>query len=115
MLYRFYLAKWLNPHGHRILTGIIGKTLPGIWSRSMAVLMVFLSFWALGGHFWNDRYAKADIRGAVQYVQEHNTSDEAVFVPVITDTWPGRIKPSILTPSVSINAARAGGVSLLAE
>ncbi len=61
--------------------------LPGSWSRTVAVLMIVLSFWSLSGYFWNDRYLKADIRGAVEYVQEHNNSADVIFVPVVTGVY----------------------------
>ncbi len=61
--------------------------LPGAWSRGISVLMVILSFWSLAGHYWNDRYSKADIRGAEQYVQLQNTTADEVFVPVVTGVY----------------------------
>ncbi len=61
--------------------------LPGTWSRLAAGMMVVLSFWSLAGHFWNDRFAKADIRAAVECVQDLNEASEAVFVPVVTGVY----------------------------
>jgi len=61
--------------------------LPGNWSRIGAILMIVLSFWALSGHYWNDRYAKADIRAAVHFVEEKNTTIEPILVPVVTGVF----------------------------
>ncbi len=61
--------------------------LPGSWSRVGAVLMIVLSFWALAGHYWNDRYIKADVRSAVHFVEDRNSSNEPVFVPTVTGVY----------------------------
>ncbi len=61
--------------------------LNGAWGRSLAVLMVVLSFWSLSGYYWNNRYSKADVRSATAFVQEHNVIHEPVFVPVVTGVY----------------------------
>ncbi len=61
--------------------------LSGNWSRAGAVLMIVLSFWALAGHYWNDRYVKADVRGAVHFVEGKNKSAEPILVPSVTGVY----------------------------
>ncbi len=70
-----------------ILVSLGLTRLPGNWSRAGAILMIVLSFWSLAGHFWNDRYVKADLRSAVQFVEAANQFDEPVLVPVVTGVY----------------------------
>jgi 4-amino-4-deoxy-L-arabinose transferase-like glycosyltransferase len=61
--------------------------LPGYWARGLAVMMVLLSFWSLGGYYGAERYAKADVRTAVDLIAGENHSHEPVFVPVVTGVY----------------------------
>jgi len=61
--------------------------LPGRWSPVMAVAMVVLSLWSVGNHYWNGRYSKEDIRGAVAWVQQHDNSDLPVLAPAVQGVW----------------------------
>ncbi len=61
--------------------------LPGHWARVSGILMVILSFWSLGGYYFSPRYVKADIRSAVTIVNEKNTQQEPVLVPVVTGVY----------------------------
>ncbi|PID82017.1 hypothetical protein CSA17_01035 [bacterium DOLJORAL78_65_58] len=61
--------------------------LPGRWAPLMAVAMVVLSLWSVGNHFWNGRYAKADIRGAVAWAQAGDKGGLPVLAPAVEGVW----------------------------
>ena len=61
--------------------------LPGFWSRGGAILMIVLSFWSLAGHFWADKYVKADIRSAVHFIELQELASEDILVPSVTGVY----------------------------
>lgn len=70
-----------------ILVSLGLTRLPGNLSRGGAILMLMLSFWSLAGHYWNDGYAKADMRGAVAFIEDKNVATEPVLVPAVTGVY----------------------------
>lgn len=61
--------------------------LPGRWRPIMALMMVGISFWSLGNHYWNGRYAKADVRRAVATVEQAASGPKTVLVPSVLGVW----------------------------
>lgn len=50
----------------------------------LTCVLVVLSLWSVGGYFFDDRYAKADIRAAVEIVNQNKTEQAIVLAPTIT-------------------------------
>jgi hypothetical protein len=51
------------------------------------LLLAVLTLWSVGGHYWNGRYAKADVRAAAAWLEEANTAGDPVIVPVVTSVF----------------------------
>jgi hypothetical protein len=61
------------------------------WPRragfGLTLLLLGLTLWSLGNYYWNGRYAKADVRGAVALVEGSADSGDPVLVPVVTGVF----------------------------
>lgn len=53
----------------------------------LTVWLLALNLWALTGHYFDDDYAKADIRGAAQYLATANTANDPVLVPAVSSVY----------------------------
>ena len=51
------------------------------------MLLTGLTLWSLGGYYWNDRYYKADVGAAASYLEESNSGDDPILVPVVTSVF----------------------------
>lgn len=69
------------------ITGLGLASLPRRWGLGATILLVGLTLWSLGNYYWNGRYAKADVRGAVAFVQENNAAGDPVLVPSLTPVY----------------------------
>ena len=67
------------------------EKLPRRAGGGLIVLMVLLSLASLSGYFWNDRYAKADVRAVVAHLEELEHREAglppAVMVPAVAGVF----------------------------
>jgi hypothetical protein len=64
--------------------------LPRLWGGMASLLLVILTLYSLGGYYWDGRYAKADVRAAVQAVEDLQGAEgaaDAILVPVVTSVF----------------------------
>lgn len=62
-----------------------------IWPRragfGLTLVLLGLTLWSLGNYFGNGRYAKADLRGAVAFVEDSGEAGDPVLVPSVTGVY----------------------------
>lgn len=61
--------------------------LPRRAGLAATVLLTSLTLWSLGGYYWNGQYAKADVRAAAAHLEEANSSNDPILVPVVTSVF----------------------------
>lgn len=70
-----------------VLAAAGARRLRGLPGRAVAGLLIVLCLWSAGNYYWNPAYWREDVRGAVQYIEERETSGDIVLVPVVTDVF----------------------------
>jgi 4-amino-4-deoxy-L-arabinose transferase-like glycosyltransferase len=61
--------------------------LPQRLAQVFTVALVGLFLWSVGQYHFSSHYAKADLRGAAQWVEAHQRPGEPVLVPVVTQVF----------------------------
>lgn len=67
-----------------ILTAYGLSRLPVRAGLALAALWTGLTLWSLGNYYWNGRYAKADVRGAVERIEAENELQWPILAPAVT-------------------------------
>ena len=70
-----------------LLAGAGLARLPRWTGLAVATVLTGLTLWSLEGYYWADKYAKADIRGAVAAVSAAQPGSRVVLAPVVTAVY----------------------------
>jgi predicted membrane-bound mannosyltransferase len=63
------------------------RALPPRYRNAATVLVVATMLVSLGNYYFNDRYAKEDVRGAASYVEANAASGQCVVVPTVIEVF----------------------------
>jgi mannosyltransferase len=63
------------------------QALTASWKRVAAILVFVTLAISLGNFYFNSRYAKEDVEGAVRYVESHIEEGECVLAPTVTEVF----------------------------
>jgi hypothetical protein len=53
----------------------------------LTVLVFGTLLLSLGNYYFNDRYAREDVRGAARYIEKNAVSDECILVPTVIEVF----------------------------
>lgn len=63
------------------------QALPGLWKKAVAAGVFLTLAVSLGNYYFNERYAKEDVRGAARYVAGNIAEGECVLAPIVTEVF----------------------------